>query len=134
MSPTANKSLNPLSPKERVKVPRQLMPEQPADERNKNFEEVNLGYSPELARQEALRCVTLHFLGRQSVITPDNCDDGNVDVRINILGSFDGRTDPQQQNQQRQDHKRIWTPQREPDNPHLSFHPPVRHGKEFDAC
>jgi len=33
------------------------MPEQPADERNKNFTEVNLGYSPELARQEALRCL-----------------------------------------------------------------------------
>ena len=57
MNQAANKSLNPLSPKQRIKVPRQSMPEQPADERNKNFSEVNLGYSPELARQEALRCL-----------------------------------------------------------------------------
>ncbi len=56
MSPAA-KSNNPLLPKERIKVPRQLMPEQPAQERAHNFEEVNLGYSPELAQQEALRCL-----------------------------------------------------------------------------
>jgi len=55
VSPT--KSLNPLSPKERIKVPRQCMPEQPAGERNKNFTEVNLGFDAELARQEALRCL-----------------------------------------------------------------------------
>ena len=46
MSPTAKKSLNPLSLKERIKVPRQLMPEQPAEVRAHNFSEVNLGYSP----------------------------------------------------------------------------------------
>jgi len=57
MTTTARKSLNPLSPKERIKVPRQLMPEQPADERARNFTEVNLGYSPELAQQEAVRCL-----------------------------------------------------------------------------
>ncbi len=57
MSPAATKSLNPLSPKERIKVPRQLMPEQPPDERNKNFNEVNLGFDADLARQEALRCL-----------------------------------------------------------------------------
>jgi glutamate synthase (NADPH/NADH) small chain len=33
------------------------MPEQPAEVRAHNFEEVNLGYSPELAQQEALRCL-----------------------------------------------------------------------------
>jgi len=33
------------------------MPEQPAGERATRFTEVNLGYSPELARQEALRCL-----------------------------------------------------------------------------
>ena len=57
MSPTAKKSLNPLPMKERIKVPRQLMPEQPAEDRAHNFTEVNLGYSPELAHQEALRCL-----------------------------------------------------------------------------
>ncbi len=57
MSPTVKKSLNPLPAKDRMKVPRQLMPEQPPLERAHNFEEVNLGYSAELAQQEALRCL-----------------------------------------------------------------------------
>src|SRR5215813_10172965 len=51
------KSLNPVSNKERIKMPQQRMPEQPACERATRFTEVNLGYSPELARQEALRCL-----------------------------------------------------------------------------
>src|SRR5246500_3482847 len=48
---------NPLPLKQRMKVPRQHMPEQAANLRNCNFTEVNLGYSPDLARQEALRCL-----------------------------------------------------------------------------
>ena len=40
-----------------MKVPRQHMPEQLAQARATNFTEVNLGYSTELARQEALRCL-----------------------------------------------------------------------------
>ena len=54
---TTTKSLNPLPNRERIKLPRQHMPEQAANLRNCNFTEVNLGYSPELARQEALRCL-----------------------------------------------------------------------------
>jgi glutamate synthase (NADPH/NADH) small chain len=50
-------SPNPLKMKERMKVPRQHMPEQEAALRIENFKEVNLGYSMELARQEALRCL-----------------------------------------------------------------------------
>ena len=57
MSPTIKKSLNPVPIKERIKVPRQGMPEQPACERAHNFEEVNLGYNAELAKQEAQRCL-----------------------------------------------------------------------------
>jgi len=57
MSPAASKSKNPLPPKDRIKVPRQLMPEQPPQVRAHNFEEVNLGYNAELAQQEALRCL-----------------------------------------------------------------------------
>ena len=57
MSSTATKSLNPLTLKERMKVPRQAMLEQPPLLRAANFKEVNLGYSEELARQEALRCL-----------------------------------------------------------------------------
>ena len=40
-----------------MKIPRQHMPEQPPLLRATNFTEVNLGYSEELARQEALRCL-----------------------------------------------------------------------------
>ena len=57
MTAPAKPSLNPLRLKERMIVPRQLMPEQEAASRATNFTEVNLGYSPELARQEALRCL-----------------------------------------------------------------------------
>jgi glutamate synthase (NADPH/NADH) small chain len=57
MTPPAAPSANPLTLKERMKVPRQQMPEQEAAQRSSTFTEVNLGYSPELARQEALRCL-----------------------------------------------------------------------------
>lgn len=39
------------------KIPRQPMPEQPANERRHNFKEVPLGYSPEAAQAEASRCI-----------------------------------------------------------------------------
>lgn len=55
--PVKTPSLNPLPLKERMKVPRQHMPEQPAQLRATNFTEVNLGYSTELAKQEAARCL-----------------------------------------------------------------------------
>jgi len=48
---------NPLPLKERMKINRQHMPEQAPQARAANFEEVNLGYLPELAKQEALRCL-----------------------------------------------------------------------------
>jgi glutamate synthase (NADPH/NADH) small chain len=51
------KSHNPVPNRERIKMPRQHMPEQLPMIRNKQFTEVNLGYSAELARQEALRCL-----------------------------------------------------------------------------
>ena len=50
-------SSNPLPPKERMKIPRQRMPEQAAGERRHNFNEVNLGLARALAHQEALRCL-----------------------------------------------------------------------------
>ncbi len=43
--------------KERIKLPRQHMPERDAEVRARNFEEVNLGFHPELADAEALRCL-----------------------------------------------------------------------------
>ena len=57
MEPVKEISPNPLKLKDRMKVPRQHMPEQEAELRVHNFTEVNLGYSTELARQEALRCL-----------------------------------------------------------------------------
>ena len=55
--PPLKKSSNPLSNRDRYKLPRQQMPEQAAQQRATRFTEVNLGYPEELARQEALRCL-----------------------------------------------------------------------------
>jgi glutamate synthase (NADPH/NADH) small chain len=49
--------MNPLRPKERMQLPRQTMPEREAEKRSHTFEEVNLGFDVELAKQEALRCL-----------------------------------------------------------------------------
>jgi glutamate synthase (NADPH/NADH) small chain len=57
MPTTPTKSKNPLPNRDRMKIPRQHMPERLAAERAHQFTEVNLGYSAELARQEALRCI-----------------------------------------------------------------------------
>jgi glutamate synthase (NADPH/NADH) small chain len=48
---------NKIPNKERMKMPRQHMPERPAAERSHNFEEVNLGFDLDLAKEEALRCL-----------------------------------------------------------------------------
>src|SRR5579883_1378452 len=55
--PVKAASLNPVPLKERMKVARQPMPEQVPQVRASNFTEVNLGYSAELAMQEARRCL-----------------------------------------------------------------------------
>jgi len=57
VTPVADKSQNPVPIKERMKLPRQRMPEQAAQLRAANFKEVNLGYPEEFARREALRCL-----------------------------------------------------------------------------
>ncbi len=46
-----------LTKKERMAIQRHKMPEQDPNARNKNFKEVNLGYDPETAMQEANRCI-----------------------------------------------------------------------------
>ena len=46
-----------ISNKERMKIPRQVMPEQDPELRRSNFAEVNLGFTEELAKMEALRCI-----------------------------------------------------------------------------
>jgi len=57
MPDSAQPKANPLPLRERMKIPRQHMPEQRAAERATNFAEVNLGFSSDLALQEALRCL-----------------------------------------------------------------------------
>ena len=47
----------PLKPKDRLAIPPQPMPSQPPSERRRNTQEVALGYTPEQARLEALRCL-----------------------------------------------------------------------------
>jgi glutamate synthase (NADPH) small chain len=48
---------NPVNPKDRVKIPRQKMPEQEPGQRAHNFQEVNLGLEIEAAKCEASRCL-----------------------------------------------------------------------------
>src|SRR5664279_6371657 len=86
---TANQtSPNPLKLKDRMKIPRQHMVEQAAELRILNFTEVNLGYSTELARQEALRC-----LDCAKPTCVDNCPVGvkvKDFVRLIVEGEFLG--------------------------------------------
>jgi glutamate synthase (NADPH/NADH) small chain len=46
-----------LRPRDRLKIPRQEMPEQPAEERRRNFGEVNRGLTVLGATTEAMRCL-----------------------------------------------------------------------------
>ncbi|MFH1419791.1 MAG: NADPH-dependent glutamate synthase [Planctomycetota bacterium] len=46
-----------LKAKERMKIPRQAMPERDADVRNQDFDEVNIGFGSEPAKCEAERCL-----------------------------------------------------------------------------
>jgi len=46
-----------LTQRERMKIPRQQMPVQDPDARGRNFDEVALGFSMELAKEEAERCL-----------------------------------------------------------------------------
>ncbi len=47
----------PLTPKERMKIQRHHMPERDPNQRNHDFDEVNLGYPQPLAAEEAARCL-----------------------------------------------------------------------------
>jgi glutamate synthase (NADPH/NADH) small chain len=46
-----------LTAKQRLAIPRQVMPQRPGDQRNKDFKEVNLGLSEQVAIREAQRCL-----------------------------------------------------------------------------
>lgn len=49
--------MNEISRKDRMKIPRQSMPAQDPTIRISNFNEVNLGFTEELAKMEAMRCL-----------------------------------------------------------------------------
>ncbi|MBI4716524.1 MAG: NADPH-dependent glutamate synthase [Planctomycetes bacterium] len=72
-----------LKPSERMKIPRQPMPEQEPAQRAANFQEVNCGYSAEAASTEACRCL--------------QCKDakcvGGCPVNIDIPGFVDALAD-----------------------------------------
>ncbi len=51
------KKTAPLTPKERISIPVQDMPTQDPEVRRKNVQEVALGYTPEQARLESMRCL-----------------------------------------------------------------------------
>jgi glutamate synthase (NADPH/NADH) small chain len=74
-----------LSPKERMKIPRQPMPEESAEDRRHNFHEVNLGLTVLGASTEAMRCLEC---------AKPNCMQGcpvNVNIRefIRLIGTGD---------------------------------------------
>jgi glutamate synthase (NADPH/NADH) small chain len=76
--------MNSLSKKERMQIQRQAMPEQDPMIRKDNFNEVSLGYTEELARIEASRCLNC---------TTQNCIKGcpvNVKIPIFIERLVDG--------------------------------------------
>jgi glutamate synthase (NADPH/NADH) small chain len=63
-----------MEAKDRLKIPRQKMPEQTPQERIKNFKEVPYGLTPELAQKEAQRCLQC-----KKAVCVDGCP-----VEINI--------------------------------------------------
>lgn len=63
-----------LTPKQRMAIPRQAMPEQDPLKRKNNFEEVNYGFDKDLAIKEAQRCLQCK--------TPTCIDGCPVDIKI----------------------------------------------------
>jgi glutamate synthase (NADPH/NADH) small chain len=88
MKPPPSPSANPFPLRERIRMPRQKMTEQEASSRATHFTEVNLGYSEELARQEALRCLEC-----AKPVCIDKCPVGvkvRDFVRLIVAGDFLG--------------------------------------------
>jgi glutamate synthase (NADPH) small chain len=100
----------PLSKKERMKRDRVPMPERDATERSRSFAEVNLGFTAEMAKLEAMRCLECarpkcvdgcpvginigEFIGY--VAQGDIDSAANVIQRDNLLPAICGRVCPQE--------------------------------------
>ncbi len=101
---------NALSPKERMQIERHVMPAQNAHARIANFDEVNQGFTPELAREEAMRClqckdapcsqgcpVHVHipdFINQ--IVEGDALKAADVLLQDNLLPAICGRVCPQE--------------------------------------
>ncbi len=102
---------NTIPNKERMKMPRQHMPEREPLVRARNFEEVNLGFQPDLAVLESLRCLACakptctrgcpvsvdvkEFLAR--IINRDYLGAAAVIRKDNALPAITGRVCPQEE-------------------------------------
>ena len=99
-----------LSRRERIKLPRQEMPEQPPQSRALNFDEVNLGYTDAQAVAEAERCllckrptciagcpVGIEIVEFVRLVAEERFDDAaTVIQRDNYLPAICGRVCPQE--------------------------------------
>ena len=104
-----------LSPKERMQIPPQPMPEQDARERIHNVDEVPQGYTEELAKTEAIRClqckkapcvkscpVEIDIPGFiKAIVDGDYRSSINILKETNILPAVCGRVCPQEEQCQR---------------------------------
>jgi len=102
--------MNDLSLKERMKIERHIMRAQKAGDRTRNFNEVNLGYSPENAAEEARRCLECkdapcsgscpvhvripQFISK--IVDGDNLAAVDVILQDNLLPAICGRVCPQE--------------------------------------
>ena len=100
-----------LTPKERMQIPPQPMPQQDAGERIHNVNEVPQGYTEELAKTEAMRClqckkapcvrgcpVEIDIPGFiKAIIDGDHRSSINIIKETNILPSVCGRVCPQEE-------------------------------------
>jgi hypothetical protein len=62
-----------------------------------------------------------HLGGRQARVAPDDGDDRDIDVGEDVLGGLNGRTNAEQEDQERHDDKCVRTPQRQLYDPHVSL-------------
>lgn len=100
----------PLKNKDRMAIPAQEMPTQDPIERGKNFDEVALGYSPEQAQLEAIRClqcknapcvngcpVRIDIPGFVKAVAEGDFDKGiEIIKRNSLLPAICGRVCPQE--------------------------------------
>ncbi|MBM3138418.1 MAG: dihydropyrimidine dehydrogenase, partial [Chloroflexi bacterium] len=102
--------MNEIPLKDRMKIPRHTMGAQAPEVRVGNFKEVNLGYSPEMALEEAQRCLECkdapcsqscpvhvripQFITR--IVAGDNLGAVDTILQDNLLPAVCGRVCPQE--------------------------------------